>query len=75
MGQRHGDFGISTEEFHGHVDVLQAVFVGEINRSLGMEKVVGVEIALRPRVHGPQVAERLPVLQQYLHFPFFKLLT
>jgi len=65
--QGNRDFRISAKKFHRHVDITHAMFVGEINRSLGVEKIVGVGGVPGPGVHGAQVMEGLPVLKQYLH--------
>jgi hypothetical protein len=65
--QRNGNLGISAWKFHRHVDIVQAVFVGKINRLLRMQKVVRLGLIPGPAVHGPQVVERFPILQQYFH--------
>ena len=65
--QGNRDFRISAKKFHGHVDIAHVMFVSEIYRSLGVEKIVGVGGVPGPSVHGAKVMEGLPVLKQYLH--------
>jgi len=49
------DIGLASEKFHRHIHIRQAVFVGEVDRFLGMQKVVRFTIVFRPRVDGPQI--------------------
>ena len=68
-GGRQGnrDFRISAKKFHRHIDIAQVMFVSEIYRSLGVEKIMGVGVVLGPGVHSAQVMEGLPILKEYLH--------
>jgi hypothetical protein len=68
--QQGDDIRIAAEKFHRHIDIREVMLVGEINRFLGMHKVVSVGGILGPTVDGADVLQGMPVLQKYLHnFP------